>query len=111
MERAVETATVESGLHFSVFLGDVEEETRQAAERLLAALGDRAATAVLVVLAPNHRQLEIVTGPRARQRLSDRACALVSLSMTTSFAGGDLVGGLVNGLRMLTDAAGRLAVH
>jgi hypothetical protein len=29
------------------------------------------------------------------------------LSMEAAFSGGDLVGGLVNGLRMLSDQAGR----
>jgi hypothetical protein len=29
------------------------------------------------------------------------------LSMTTSFAGGDLVGGVLTGLRMLAEASGR----
>jgi hypothetical protein len=31
--------------------------------------------------------------------------------MTTSFAGGDLVGGIVNGLRQMSDQAGRLRHH
>ena len=38
--------------------------------------------------------------------MPDRACALAVLSMTGSFAAGDLVGGIVNGLRQLSDQAG-----
>ena len=53
------------------------------------------------------RQLEIVTGKESSRRLSDRSCALAALSMTTSFAGGDLVGGIVTGVRMLAESAGR----
>jgi hypothetical protein len=47
--------------------------------------------------------LEIVTGQRAARRLPDRICALAALSMTASFEGGDLAGGVVTGLRMLAD--------
>jgi uncharacterized membrane protein YgcG len=94
-------------MHFSVFVGPVEGEIRDHAERLHDALGPRAANGVLVLVAPGDRQLEIVTGKQSSRRLSDRACALAALSMTTSFAGGDLVGGIVTGLRMLSEAAGR----
>jgi hypothetical protein len=48
-----------------------------------------------------------VTGEESARRLSDRSCALAALSMTTAFAGGDLTGGIVTGVRMLGDAAGK----
>jgi hypothetical protein len=50
--------------------------------------------------------VEVVTGAGASRRVPDRACALAVLSMTGSFAAGDLVGGLINGLRQLSDQAG-----
>jgi len=49
------------------------------------------------------RRLEIVTGSLAAERISDRVCALASLAMTSSFAAGDLVGGLRNGIQVLAD--------
>jgi uncharacterized membrane protein YgcG len=107
ISRACSTASSETGLHFSVYVGAVEGDIRDHAERLHAALGPRAARAVLVLVAPQDRQLEIVTGKESARRLSDRACALAALSMTTSFSGGDLVGGIVTGLRMLAEASGR----
>lgn len=107
ISRSVSTASGESGLHFSVYIGPVEGEIRDHAERLHDALGPLAARGVLILVAPGDRQLEIVTGKVSFRRLSDRACALTALSMTTSFAGGDLVGGIVTGLRMLSEAAGR----
>lgn len=106
ISRACSTASSESGLFFSVFVGPVEGEIRDHAERLHAALGAVASRAVLVLVAPGDRQLEIVTGKESARRLSDRACALAALSMTTAFSGGDLVGGVVTGLRMLSEAAG-----
>ncbi len=106
ISRAVSTASNECGLHFSVFIGPVERTAREYAERLHTALGARSVNSVLVLVAPGERQLEIVTGARSRRRLDDRSCALAALSMTTSFSGGDIVGGIVTGLRMMSEAAG-----
>jgi hypothetical protein len=107
IERAVETASNETGLCFSVYIGGAEGDIRDEAEKLHAAIGPGATAAVLVLVSPGDRLLEIVTGTESARRLSDRACALAALSMTTSFAGGDLVGGIVTGVRMLAEAAGQ----
>jgi uncharacterized membrane protein YgcG len=107
VEQALTTAMRETGMYFSVFAGDVDGDVREMAERMHAALGERSRDTVLVLAAPRARRLEIVTGDTARERLPDRACDLATLSMITSFAGGDLAGGLVTGVRMLAEAAGR----
>ncbi len=106
ISAALSTASNESGLHFSVFVGAPDGPPRDYAERLLAALGDRAETGVLMLVSPGDRRLEIVTGTAASRRVPDRACALAALSMRTSFVGGDLAGGIVTGIRMLAEAAG-----
>lgn len=106
LTRAAATASAETGLPFSVFVGAAEGESRQYAEHLHAALGDRAPNSVLVFVSPGQRRLEIVVGREARDHLDDRACALAALSMCSAFGGGDLTGGLVTGLRMLADSAG-----
>ena len=108
---AIDRTREENGLDVSVLVGDLEiddlSQFRAAAERLHAALGDRSATAVLVVAAPGQRRVEIVTGPGIRRRVPDRVTALAVLSMTTAFSGGDLAGGIVDGIRQIADAAGR----
>lgn len=72
--------------------------------RCCAARGASAHDTVLVAVDPLARALEIVTGSRASTVLDDRACALASLTMTTSFAAGDLVGGVCRqALQTLTD--------
>jgi uncharacterized membrane protein YgcG len=112
IERVIASASSSTGLHFSVYVGEVDGDIRDAAEAKHAELGADASDGVLILVAPNDRLLEIVTGESAARRLSDRACALAALSMTTAFAGGDLVGGIVTGVRMLADASGRpIAVH
>jgi uncharacterized membrane protein YgcG len=107
IERVVDTANVETGLSFSVYVGRVDGDIRDEAERLHRSFGANATNTVLVMICPGDRLLEIVTGEESARRLSDRSCALAALSMTTSFAGGDLVGGIMTGVRMLAEAAGR----
>jgi uncharacterized membrane protein YgcG len=107
IERVVATANAETALTFSVYVGGAEGDIRDVAEAMHATFGATATDTVLVVVSPGDRLLEIVTGEASSRRLTDRACALAALSMTTSFAGGDLVGGIVTGVRMLAEAAGK----
>lgn len=107
IERVTERASAETGLTFSVYVGGAEGDIRDAAESLHAQFGSAAGSTVLIMVSPGDRLLEIVTGEASARRLSDRACALAALSMTTSFAGGDLVGGILTGVRMLAEASGK----
>ncbi|MEU4197275.1 DUF5130 family protein [Kribbella sp. NPDC026611] len=100
IERAVRHAEEISGLHFSVYVGGADEETRPFAIELLNELDDPDRT-VLVYVDPAGRRLEIVTGPLARRQLSDTSAGLAALTMQTSFATGDLTGGLVTGVQQL----------
>ncbi len=102
LARAVAAADLATGLSFSVRLGALEGGRRQA-QALVAARGAGAPATVLVAVDPLARSLEIVTGSTAAQVLDDRTCALASLTMTTSFAAGDLVGGLCRGVQVLAD--------
>ena len=110
IEHALSQARTENGLDISVVVGDLDitdlSGFRQAAETVHEALGERARSAVLVVVAPGQRRVEVVTGPAARRRVPDRVAALAVLSMTSAFAGGDLAGGVVDGVRQLATAAG-----
>ena len=106
IERVIEVAGTETGLRYSVYVGAVDGDIRDAAEGMHAHFGAQADDTVLVVVSPGDRLLEIVTGEAAARRLSDRACALAALSMSASFTGGDLAGGIVTGVRMLAEAAG-----
>jgi uncharacterized membrane protein YgcG len=106
LDEALRVADEQTGLTFSVYIGDLEEPTREYAEQLHRQL-DGAAKAVLVAISPNQRVLEIVTGSDARKRISDRDAKLAALSMAASFAGGDLAGGVLAGLDQLASHAGR----
>ncbi len=104
IDQALTTADRETGLVFSVYVGDLDEQTRAHAEKLHDEL-PCPADSVLIAVSPGQRTLKIVTGEKASKRLPDRACELAAMSMTATFVGGDLAGGVVTGLRMLADRA------
>lgn len=106
LDEALTLSARTTGLGFSVYLGDLGDDTRATAEDMHATCGDGAASAVLVAVSPGQRRVEVVTGAESMRRLPDRACNLAVMSMVASFKEGDLIGGLVSGLRMLTDQAG-----
>ena len=111
IESAVTRVREENGLDVSVLVGDLSlddlSQFRAASERLHAALGERSPAAVLVVVAPGQRRVEIVTGPQVRRRVPDRVSALAVLAMTSAFRGGNLTGGILDAVRQIADAAGR----
>lgn len=107
LDEALTLSSRSTGLNFSVYLGDLGEDTRASAESLHAVHEGRAAESVLIAVSPGQRKVEIVTGDESARRLPDRACNLAVMSMVASFKEGDLTGGLVSALRMLSDQAGR----
>jgi len=58
-----------------------------------------------VMCDPEFHKLEIVTGVEARRVLDDLECRLAAAAMQTSFAGGDIVGGLAAGIQQMGEAA------
>ena len=109
LDEALTMSSRETGLRFPLYIGDLGKRTRVQAEELHARSAANPAEAVLIAISPGQRVVEVVTGSAASRRIPDRACALAVLSMTGSFAAGDLVGGIVNGLRQLSDQAGHPA--
>lgn len=103
--RAIQRAERQSGLRFSVYVGPTEGNARSYAKKRHAELGVEAPDSVLVFVDPAGRHLEIVTGGRAKRWLQDRSCALATLTMTSAFAAGNLVGGIVQGLQSLAEHA------
>ncbi|WP_346622510.1 DUF5130 family protein [Blastococcus montanus] len=106
LDEALTMSSRETGLRFTLYIGELRTPTRTHAEELHARSGANPTDAVLIAVSPGQRVVEVVTGAGASRRLPDRACALAVLSMTSAFSAGDLVGGIVNGLRQLSDQAG-----
>lgn len=108
LDEVIEGAERVTGLRFSAYLGDLGDDSRATALVLLTGLGADAPNGVLLALSPGQRVVEVVTGPVAAMRISDRAARLAVLNVVSSATNGDLQGALVNGIRTLADQAGTL---
>ena len=105
LDEALTLASRDTGLRFSVYLGELGSRPTETAQRLHGGM-EGSDEAVLVAVSPEQRVVEVVTGPEARVRLPDRGAKLAVMSMVASFKEGDLLSGLLSGLRMLADQAG-----
>ncbi|MCW2538914.1 MAG: hypothetical protein JWN95_639 [Frankiales bacterium] len=106
IDEALTLASRETGLIFSLYVGELPGNTRTTAEEMFAKLAQAHEAPLLVAVSPGQRRLEIVTGGASASRIPNRIAGLAALAMRASFASGDLTGGIVNGLRQLADAAG-----
>ncbi|MFT4286710.1 DUF5130 family protein [Nocardioides sp.] len=101
VEDAIRKAELASRAEFSVYVGPVGvDDTRAYATQLHNTLV-APARSIMIVVDPARRLLEIVTGGWVRQSLSDAETALAAETMRSSFAEGDLVGGLRAGIHQL----------
>ncbi|MGN6090705.1 MAG: DUF5130 family protein [Actinomycetes bacterium] len=106
IDRAIRIGEQQGRMRIAVYVGPLEGGTARArAMSMHAALGDQADGGVLIAVDPQARAVEIVTGRALARRLSDRDCALATATMTSSFAAGDLGGGIVDGIRSLAEHA------
>jgi uncharacterized membrane protein YgcG len=108
---AVEGAESKTGLEFCVYLGPADEDTRGQAEAMFVEAGLLERPAVLLLVAPDQRKIEIVTAPDARERLTDDECAASIAEMAPYFARDEYVEGLEVGLRALADRTGPGTAH
>jgi uncharacterized membrane protein YgcG len=108
IDRAIRGAETASRFEFSVYVGAADGESRPFARRLHAALSSPERS-VLVMVDPSARLVEVVTGAEVHRSLTDEAVRLAIAGMQSSFAAGDLVGGIKHGVRQLGDAARRPA--
>ena len=104
LDQAIRAAEQVSRCEFSVFVGTAEGDPRRFAERLHAALSTPSRS-VLIMVDPQARVIEVVTGAQVRRVLSDREVALAVLEMRTEFVSGELVRGLRRGIIMLAMGA------
>ena len=71
LDEALTLASRDSGLRFSVFLGDLGGKATDTAQRLHGQM-EGSDESVRVAVSPEQRVVEVVTGPEARVRLPDR---------------------------------------
>jgi uncharacterized membrane protein YgcG len=106
VEAAVHAAEEATGLQITVYLGPVEGDPRAHAEQLFLAGGAATRPAILILVAPAARRVEVVTAPSVRRRVPDDACASAVDTMVEHFRDGDIDSGIVAGLEHLVRVAG-----
>ena len=104
IDEAIRSAEQVSRFEFSVFVGRSGADSRAFATQLHNSLV-APSRSILIMLDPASRVLEIVTGGTVRRNITDQEVELTTLQMQSSFANGDLVGGLRRGIQMLADHA------
>ena len=104
LDETIRKAEQQSRVEFSLFVGSAEGDPRTFATQLHNSLV-APARSILIMVDPEARALEIVTGGYVRRTLTDKEVELTALQMQTSFAEGDLVGGLKRGIAMLAEHA------
>lgn len=97
MARAVRAAEARTGLQFCVYLGPPRHPHELFAE---------AQPAVLVMVVPEERRVEVVTAPAVRDRLPDEACEAAVGRMVEDFKAGRYDRGIVRGVEHLAEVAG-----
>lgn len=106
VEEAVHVAEAVTGLQFCVYLGPAQEDPHVLAERLFATAAAEGQPAVLVVVAPTHRRVEILTADWVRERIPDVACEAAIAHMTPLLQAGAFDEALVAGIHHLAEVAG-----
>ncbi len=104
LDGTIRRAEQLSRVEFSVFIGDVQGNPRDHATSLHNSLVVPTRS-VLIMVDPEQRILEIVTGGYVRRTLSDREVELAVATMQSLFAEGDLAGGLCRGITHLAEHA------
>jgi uncharacterized membrane protein YgcG len=104
LDETIRKAEQLSRAEFSVFVGHAEGEPRAFAHSLHATLV-APARSILIMVDPDARALEVVTGSQVRRTLRDSEAELAVVQMQTLFTAGDLVGGLRRGIQMLAEHA------
>jgi uncharacterized membrane protein YgcG len=104
LDATIRTAEQSSRAEISVYLGATEGDPRAYATSLHNTL-ITPARSILVMVDPGRRLVEIVTGGHVRRALTDQEAALAVEEMTSSFAEGDLAGGLRRGILLLAEHA------
>jgi len=104
LDETIRKAEQLSRVEFSVFVGHAEGDPRAYAESLHGTLV-APARSILVMVDPDARAVEVVTGSHVRRTLRDTQVERAVAQMQSLFAAGDLVGGLRRGIQMLAEHA------
>ena len=90
-----------SGARFAVYIGDLGSDTAARAREILAHVLT-ADNAVLLAVSPDQHAIEVVYGSQVRGRGAESAAPLGVTAAASAFNQGNLIDGLVKGVRALS---------
>ncbi|MBD8505698.1 DUF5130 family protein [Hoyosella sp. G463] len=103
LDEALIRATRDTGIKFTIYLGDLGAESNDKAFELLDSLDD-AAHSALIAVAPGERRIEVVSGSAVAHRVTDRICQLGITAALPLLREGDLLDGLVAAVKVMSAA-------
>ncbi|WP_235900647.1 DUF5130 family protein [Lolliginicoccus suaedae] len=103
LDEALIRATRDTGIKFTIYLGELGPDSNDKAFELLDSLDD-AAHSALIAVAPGERRIEIVSGPAVAHRVTDRICQLGITAALPLLREGDLLDGLVAAVKVMAAA-------
>lgn len=111
IDTTIRKCEQQSRIEFSVFVGEADGEPRPFATQLHNTLV-APSRSVLIMVDPVARAIEVVTGGFVRSKITDAEVELAIAAMQTSFAAGDLAGGIRQGITMIAEhATGPKTLH
>ena len=111
IDTTIRKSEQQSRIEFSVFVGEADGDPRPFATQLHNTLV-APSRSVLIMVDPIARVIEVVTGGFVRSKITDSEVELAIAAMQTSFAAGDVAGGIRQGISMIAEhATGPKTLH
>lgn len=104
LDDALTIGTRATRVKFTIYLGELGENSNDRAFELLDSLDDPDHCA-LIAVSPGERKIEVVSGAAVVDKISDRVCQLGVTAAIPAFREGNLIDGLVAAVKVMTAAA------
>lgn len=101
LDNALKYGSRAAKARFAVYIGDLGEDTAASAREVLAKV-PTPDNAVLLAVSPNQRAIEVVYGSAVKGRGIEEAAPLGVSAAAASFREGNLIDGLISGIRVLS---------
>jgi len=101
LDNALKFGSRNAKARFAVYIGDLGEDTAATARELLARV-PTPDNAVLLAVSPNQKAIEVVYGAEVKGRGIEESAPLGVSAAAASFREGNLIDGLISGIRVLS---------
>ncbi|MGE2835082.1 DUF5130 domain-containing protein [Mycobacterium sp. SMC-4] len=101
LDNALKFGSRAARARFAVYIGDLGADTAATAREILARV-PTPENAVLLAVSPNQRAIEVVYGSEVKGRGIEEAAPLGVSAAAASFKEGNLIDGLISGVRVLS---------